>query len=72
MNFALDLMWCAPELLRKELDDPDRFYGTKEGDVYSFGIIVSELLTCDAPYREALMNFTPAGLDMHCAKSFIC
>jgi len=55
-------MWCSPELLRKELDDEDRFYGTKEGDVYSFGIIVSELVTVNAPYQQELINLTPSGL----------
>ncbi|GMT23962.1 hypothetical protein PFISCL1PPCAC_28592, partial [Pristionchus fissidentatus] len=35
-----DLMWTAPELLRSE-----DTIGSKEGDVYSFGIIASEIIT---------------------------
>lgn len=34
------MLWTAPELLRKGTND-----GTKEGDVYSFGIICSEIVT---------------------------
>ena len=42
-----DLLWTAPELLRTSKPP---IGGTKEGDVYSFGIIVQEILTCDVPY----------------------
>lgn len=45
------MLWTAPELLR--VDDP---YGTKEGDIYSFAIICSELITkgpaWDLPNRK--------------------
>ncbi|KAE9421567.1 hypothetical protein Angca_004768, partial [Angiostrongylus cantonensis] len=36
-----DLLWTAPEIIRGEADP----LGTQEGDVYSFAIIASELIT---------------------------
>ncbi|KAK6757008.1 hypothetical protein RB195_015064 [Necator americanus] len=38
---AEEKLWTAPEILRGDADD----LGTKEGDVYSFAIIASELIT---------------------------
>ncbi|CAI5451737.1 unnamed protein product [Caenorhabditis angaria] len=40
MLIKKDLLWSAPELLRN-----DDIMGTKEGDIYSLGIICSELIT---------------------------
>ncbi|KAK0407625.1 hypothetical protein QR680_003498 [Steinernema hermaphroditum] len=34
-----DLLWTAPELLRD-----DTVFGTKQGDIYSFGVICSEII----------------------------
>lgn len=36
----VDLLWVAPELMRNEDS-----IGTKEGDIYSFAIISSEIIT---------------------------
>ncbi|XP_030632601.1 retinal guanylyl cyclase 2 [Chanos chanos] len=41
-----DLFWTAPELLR----DPDTRRGTFKGDVYSFSIILQEVVVRGAPY----------------------
>ncbi|KAG0715692.1 Receptor-type guanylate cyclase Gyc76C [Chionoecetes opilio] len=40
------MLWRAPELLREGIDTP----GTKEGDVYSFGIIFHEVIGRQGPY----------------------
>lgn len=43
-----DLLWTAPEILRLMPDRPP--LGTQKGDVYSFGIIIQELITESKPY----------------------
>ncbi|UYV65194.1 GUCY2D [Cordylochernes scorpioides] len=45
-----DLLWTAPEILREE-DDEELFQrGTKTGDIYSFAIVMQEIITRGAPY----------------------
>ena len=44
-------LWIAPELLRLD-DRPVR--GTKPGDVYSFGIVLSEIITRLLPFQSPL------------------
>ncbi|XP_041371527.1 atrial natriuretic peptide receptor 1-like [Gigantopelta aegis] len=46
-------LWTAPELLRKEA--PNR-KGTRKGDVYSFAIVVQEILTRSLPYGHILQE----------------
>lgn len=41
------LLWTAPELLRLPSAPSS---GTKEGDVYSFSIILQEILVLDKPF----------------------
>ena len=49
------LLWTSPELLRKH---PKLWpiYGTKPADVYSYGIILHEILHRDVPYGNLLKN----------------
>jgi len=51
-----DLFWKAPELLRNP-HAPIR--GTQEGDIYSFAIILYEILGRKGPYGN--INLEPKG-----------
>ncbi|XP_063678435.1 receptor-type guanylate cyclase gcy-28-like [Bolinopsis microptera] len=42
-------MWSAPEILREQIQQS--VFGTKEGDVYSFGIICHEILEYSGPFN---------------------
>ena len=52
-----NLLWTSPELLRMGTNTP--VYGTQNGDVYSFAIIVQEILYRAMPYFMDTM--TPEG-----------
>ena len=45
--FVLDLLWTAPEILRLAGWSP----GTQKGDVYSFAIILQEIIVRGLPYE---------------------
>ncbi len=48
--FYLELLWTAPELLSRSERK------TKAGDVYSFGIILAEIMSREDPYAETQMD----------------
>jgi len=46
---AVEKLWTSPELLRvSRIERP--VYGTQNGDIYSFGIIMQEIMLRDEPY----------------------
>jgi hypothetical protein len=52
-----ELLWTAPELLR---DPILRRTGTQPGDVYSFGIIIQEVVLRGEPF--CTLALTPEGM----------
>ncbi len=44
-------LWTAPELLRMDMEARPK-YGTQKGDVYSFGIIMQEIVFRALPFFE--------------------
>lgn len=62
-----DLFWKAPELLR----DPHALIrGTQEGDIYSFAIILFEIIGRKGPYGG--VNLEPKGKYIGCVSHRIC
>jgi len=54
-----NLLWTAPEILATGVSHPNHVeYGTTEGDVYSFAIIMAEICTRHHPFHE-LDHLTP-------------
>lgn len=51
-------MWKAPELLRNP-NPPPR--GTQKGDVFSFGIILYEIIGRKGPWGDLLSTMSPKG-----------
>lgn len=49
-------LWKAPELLR---DPSPPMRGSQKGDVYSFGIVLYEIIGRKGPWGET--NYTPDG-----------
>lgn len=47
---STELLWTAPELLRDPVACPK---GTKKGDVYSFSIIMQEIVMRSGPYANS-------------------
>ena len=55
--FFVEMLYYAPEHLREEM--PPK--GSRKGDVYSFGIILEEIILRAGPYDEASITMSPAG-----------
>lgn len=52
------LLWKAPELLR----NPNlALRGTQKGDVFSFGIILYEIIGRKGPWGDLLQTYSPKG-----------
>ena len=53
-----DMLWTAPELLRMDRQELPRSarYGTQKGDVYSFGIILQQVLFRALPFFNDSSN----------------
>jgi serine/threonine protein kinase len=45
MSFAGTVAWMAPEIIRNEPC-------SEKVDIWSFGVVLWELLTCEAPYKD--------------------
>lgn len=56
-SVAAELLWTAPEILR----GADKQVGSQKGDVFSFGIILEEIILRGGPYEEASMTLSPQG-----------
>lgn len=53
-----ELLWTAPEMVRHMRGSPSKFCpGTQLGDVYSFGIIMQEVVVRGEPY--CMLSLTP-------------
>ena len=48
--------WTSPELLK----EPQGYYGTQKGDVFSFGVIMAEIITRERPYSDS--QFEPSDI----------
>lgn len=56
-RFFSELLWTAPEILR--MPGQPGVYGTLPGDVYSFAIIMQEVVIRGPPF--CMLNLSPAG-----------
>ena len=56
---AKRLLWKAAELLRCQ-NPPAR--GTQKGDVFSFGIILYEIICRKGPWGDLLLTMSPKGI----------
>jgi len=60
INIITDYLWMAPELLRL-VPQKRPLCGTKESDVYSYGIILQEICFQQKPFGILLDEFGASG-----------
>lgn len=60
-HFPTELLWTAPEALRNTKGFPK--CGTQMGDVYSFGIIMQEVVVRGEPY--CMLSLSPEGNELY-------
>jgi len=60
-RFYRDQLWTAPELLRMTTR---LINGTQKADVYSFAIVLQEIMFREAPYF--IENDSPKGMGRKC------
>ena len=58
-----DLLWTAPELLQGTANNPTTTAGTQKGDVYSFGIIMQEIILRQGPFSVHDVTLDASGRD---------
>jgi serine/threonine protein kinase len=62
VNNVADLLWTAPELLRQDEVKVSR-RGLQAGDVYSFGIVLQEIVTRKSPFSQGSQSYSnPKGV----------
>ena len=52
----IELLWRAPEVLRNSNVDP-----TREGDIYSAGIVMYEIITRNGPFENERLDIGTDG-----------
>ena len=57
ITFDADLLWTAPELLRDSLR-----LASASSDIYSFGIILQEIVNRTGAFESSNVHFSPEGI----------
>lgn len=58
MSFAGTVAWMAPEIIRNEPC-------SEKVDIWSFGVVLWELLTCETPYKDVDSTAIIWGVGSH-------
>ena len=69
-NIAGDL-WTAPEILRtRDTESSTVLQGTPLADIYSFGVIIQEIVTREGPFAAQLISLDAQGKNQEYNKQF--
>ena len=71
LNIFSEYFWTAPELLRTPVIDRP-VNGTKAADVFSFAIVLHEILCRCMPYSDAEKSPKGSNNDDHCHNQNHC